>query len=147
MAKFAVDDRVRVLPLGKDGEIVELLTGERVRVRIGAFTITCRLSEITPIVCEKKSKQSLHPRASSSGTGKELELSIDLHGLTGDEAVLRVEQLINREIQRNLTKLTIIHGKGSGKLKTVVTAFLEGLSVVRKVDLDPVNPGVTHVYF
>ncbi|MEE0999284.1 MAG: Smr/MutS family protein [Treponemataceae bacterium] len=41
------------------------------------------------------------------------EASIDLHGLTKEEATLRLDAFVNECCRRKLTKILIIHGKGN----------------------------------
>ncbi|HOF85600.1 MAG TPA: Smr/MutS family protein [Treponemataceae bacterium] len=58
------------------------------------------------------------------------EASIDLHGLTREEAWIRLEAFFADCVRRNLQKVLIIHGKGTHSsddpvLKTMVQHFLE----------------------
>ncbi len=58
------------------------------------------------------------------------EASIDLHGLTRDEAWIRLEAFFADSVRRNLQKVLIIHGKGAHSpddpvLRTMVQHFLE----------------------
>ncbi len=58
------------------------------------------------------------------------EASIDLHGLTRDEAWIRLEAFIAECIRRGLRKVLIIHGKGNHSeegpvLKQTVRLFIE----------------------
>jgi dsDNA-specific endonuclease/ATPase MutS2 len=49
---------------------------------------------------------------------------IDLHGLTVDEAVIKLDRFIHTAFQRGLYFVWIIHGKGSGKLRQEVGRYL-----------------------
>ncbi len=58
------------------------------------------------------------------------EAQIDLHGLTSDEAVIRLQDFIAECCRRNLRKVLIIHGKGNHSedgpvLAAVVRHFIE----------------------
>lgn len=64
---------------------------------------------------------------SKPGTNQEL----DLHGLTVDEAVPRIEDFIYRAYQAGHINVWIIHGKGTGVLKGAVSRILAGSSLVR----------------
>ena len=72
--------------------------------------------------------------------------SIDLHGLTVEEARNRVAGYISRAILAGHARVEIIHGIGSGKLKTAVTKDLHSIAAVRAVKPHPTNPGVTVAY-
>jgi DNA mismatch repair protein MutS2 len=49
---------------------------------------------------------------------------IDLHGLTVDEAITKIDRFIHTAFQRGLYFVWIIHGKGSGKLRQEVGRYL-----------------------
>ena len=58
------------------------------------------------------------------------EAELDLHGLTRDEAWLRIDTFIGECVRRKLKKVLIIHGKGNHSaeepiLKDTVRAFIE----------------------
>jgi DNA mismatch repair protein MutS2 len=71
--------------------------------------------------------------------------SIDLHGMTTEEAVAAVDAFLNDAILASLDEVRIIHGRSGGRLKAVVHARLRGLTAIRGFRLDPANPGVTIV--
>ncbi len=56
---------------------------------------------------------------------------LDLHALTVDEALLRLEQFLNDMFMAGLHQITIIHGKGSGTLRQMVRRELARHSLVR----------------
>jgi DNA mismatch repair protein MutS2 len=72
--------------------------------------------------------------------------SLDLHGLTVDEARNRVAAYISRAILAGLDQVEIIHGIGTGRLKKAITADLKSISAVRRVTPHPGNPGVLIAY-
>lgn len=73
--------------------------------------------------------------------------TIDLHGMTTDEAVAALESFINEAILAGLAEVRVIHGRGGGRLKSAVHARLRVISTIRAFRLDPGNPGVTVVAF
>ena len=73
--------------------------------------------------------------------------SIDLHGLTVDDARNRVAGYISRAILAGHERVEIIHGIGTGRVKAAVTKDLRSLTAVRAVKPHPTNPGITVVYF
>ncbi len=49
---------------------------------------------------------------------------IDLHGLTVDEAIPRIEEFLYAAYKARLTRVWIVHGKGTGTLKQEVHTLL-----------------------
>ncbi len=53
--------------------------------------------------------------------------SIDLHGMTANEALHTTETYINHEFMRGTEAIRIIHGRGTGALQRTVHALLAQL--------------------
>jgi DNA mismatch repair protein MutS2 len=55
---------------------------------------------------------------------QEAETRLDLRGLYGDEAIVKVEQALTAAINSHLNQLEIIHGKGTGALRRRIHDYL-----------------------
>ena len=66
---------------------------------------------------------------------------IDLHRLTVDQALSRLEEFLYDAYQRGLAEVTVVHGKGSGVLKEEVRRYLGGHVLVRDFDAAPQERG------
>ena len=138
---------VVVRSLRKRGVVTAVLKAGVYRVQVGALSVTVREDELEAPPAAKKKKRRVEPQV-TDGTGegavdREVPTSIDLHGLTVDEARNRVAGYISRAILAGHERVEIIHGIGSGKLKAAVTKDLKSISAVRAVKPHPTNPGVT----
>ena len=71
--------------------------------------------------------------------------SIDLHGMTSEEAVTAVHAFLNDAILGSLDEVRIIHGRSGGRLKAAVHARLRAVKAIRGFRVDTSNPGVTIV--
>jgi DNA mismatch repair protein MutS2 len=60
---------------------------------------------------------------------------LDLRGLTLDEAIFRVEKHMDDSILANLDKIEIIHGKGTGKLRSGLHHYLQSKEQVESFRL------------
>lgn len=56
---------------------------------------------------------------------------IDLHGLTVDEALPKLDEFLHTAFQAGLYRVWVIHGKGSGILRREVGRYLSNHSLVR----------------
>jgi DNA mismatch repair protein MutS2 len=56
---------------------------------------------------------------------------IDLHGLTVDEALPRIDDFLHDTYNAGLHYVRIVHGKGTGTLKQEVSRYLAGHPLVR----------------
>ena len=60
-------------------------------------------------------------RTASSGRGPR---ELDLHGCTVDEALERVERMLNDALLADALELRVIHGRSGGRLKAALHARL-----------------------
>ena len=141
---------VIVKALRKRGVIVGQLKPGVYRVQVGALTMTAREEALdTPPVSKKGRRRSPSPAATTTGEGPQesgVPTSLDLHGLTVDEARNRVAGYISRAILAGHERVEIIHGIGTGKLKEMVARDLTKIAAVRAVKPHLSNPGVTVVH-
>jgi DNA mismatch repair protein MutS2 len=149
---FLIGAEVLVRAIKRRGVIAEVLRPGVYRVQVGALTITARDNELDAAVPSKKKQRAAIPLAPEDMTGEGHAdgaaglASIDLHGLTVDEARNRVVGQISSAILAGLKRVEIIHGIGTGRIKAAVTKDLRALSAVRAIKPHPSNPGVTIVY-
>jgi len=56
---------------------------------------------------------------------------IDLHGLTVDEALFKVDQYLYDTYQMGLREISIVHGKGTGTLRSAIRNYIGTHPLVR----------------
>jgi dsDNA-specific endonuclease/ATPase MutS2 len=162
---FTPGAQVVVLSINRRGEVESVVRPGTYRVRVGAMTTTARETELRPAAVKKAKGRAVGrgaavPRrddaassvsSGSKGEGAQLAgasaalATLDLHGLTVDEARNKVAGHISRAILAGLDRVEIVHGIGTGRLKAAVTADLRQISAVRRVAPHPTNPGVVVV--
>ncbi len=68
---------------------------------------------------------------------------IDLHGLTVDEAIPKLDEFLHTAFRSGLYRVWVIHGKGSGVLRQEVGRYLSSHSLVRsKAPADSHHGGI-----
>lgn len=142
--RFAEGDAVLVVKLGRIGLVVELLPRRRYRVALSSATMICKGSELTASSQRPKPKEEipahLQPRRTPPPS------TIDLHGLTVDEATRKLEVWLSEAIMAGLHQVKVIHGLGSGRLQDATHALLKRVPTVRAFRVSDFNPGETDVY-
>ncbi|MCL4440175.1 MAG: Smr/MutS family protein, partial [Firmicutes bacterium] len=77
----------------------------------------------------------LMDKAQSIGT------SLDLRGMTGDEALLEIEKYLDDAFLAGLNSVTLIHGKGTGALRAAVHRELKTHPRVKSFRLGEAGEG------
>jgi DNA mismatch repair protein MutS2 len=123
---FRLGDVVWVAPLKSEGEITEL-TGVDAEVAIGRLRVRVKLDEIEkrtrstrkqPVPVQKSERDRTVTRGASPG------LELDLRGSKVEEAVSRVDSYLDAAYMAGLPFVRIIHGKGTGALRTAIRDVL-----------------------
>jgi DNA mismatch repair protein MutS2 len=140
---FSPGEQVHVAALGK-AIVREVRKGGRYLVDLKGRAMVVTEAQLTPVdEPKRKTKQSDH--ASQAPTRADARASIDLHGMTSDEAVHALDRFLSDALLASLDEVRIVHGRSGGRLKAAVHGRLRELPAVAAFRVDPSNPGVTIV--
>ena len=132
-------DRVRLLNVG--GVIATVLApADRdggVQVQAGPMKMTVKENELR-LVEEKKNTPKPKPQPRRDAPRRELnirsaESEVDVRGMSAEEALFEVDNFLSRAIMAGLPSVTVIHGKGTGVLRTAVQQHLRKNKRVKSV--------------
>lgn len=146
--EIAVGDKVKLLDTHAVGEVLDI-KGDDVTVSFGNFRMKTSLRNLEKIsnkdAREMERKQTVQAGSKSLTEIKDVSTRLDLRGLMGDEAILRVEKFIDESVSNGLTKFDIIHGKGTGALRKRITDYLKNDKRVKHFRLGNWDEGGTGV--
>ena len=150
---FAPGADVIVVAMNRRGRVLDVRGGVY-RVLIGALAVMCREHELRAVEAPKTGKRHTRrdqhaPTRSASPpdtNGPRVTRSIDLHGMTVEEARTAVADFLSRAVMDGADTLEIIHGIGTGRVRDAVRRALGAMAAVRQVRPHPTNPGVTIVH-
>ncbi len=119
-----VGDAVIIRNIG-EGEIVEI-NGDKLLVKSGMLKTRVKLSDI--MLIEKKKKETRPQRnlyRTSSRADSDVKTELDLRGNTVDEGINKLNLFIDKCILNGMSEVRIIHGKGTGALRSAVQEELK----------------------
>ena len=122
---MAVGDYVHIRGLNLVGTIGTLPEGGgEAQVIIGKVRIQVDSSRLTPVDRPTYEPKTTGPDVSTD-LGPMLETTeLDLRGLRADEALIRVEDFLDKALRDGFSSVRIIHGKGTGALRQAVRDHL-----------------------
>ena len=139
-AEGKIGEKVYLPEIEARGEIVEKPdTGGKVRVRIGNVFLVTELSKLFKDSKSRKAKDKITSSTAFVETTPSMEL--DLRGMTFDEAQPALDKYLDDVSFGGLDNVTIIHGKGTGALKTKVHNHLKNHLRVKSFRLGYWNEG------
>ncbi len=153
--RFPIGADVIVVAINRRGRVIDVRGGVY-RVLVGALAMVCREHELraadTPKTGKRaKPKRRDQPGGSASTDAPEsnqprVTRSIDLHGMTVEEARTAVADFLSRAVMEGADTLEIVHGIGTGRVREAIRRALGAISAVRHMRPHPTNPGVTIVH-
>jgi DNA mismatch repair protein MutS2 len=119
----AVGSRARVRSLGVVGEVIALPGPGEVELAVGGKRLRVPREELVPLGAAPRPANVSVPKA-SKGTGGGVA-EVNLVGLTVDEALPRVDKLLDDAVLAERTQVRVIHGFGAGRLRQAVAGLLK----------------------
>jgi DNA mismatch repair protein MutS2 len=137
-AVVSVGSRVKVRSLGVVGEVMSV-SGQDAELTVGGKRLRAPLLELVPLAGKAAAQNggTASAFAASKGQGSRpgVPAEINLVGLTVDEALPRVDKLLDDASLSDRHEIRLIHGFGEGRLKKALAGFLEGHPHVASVHL------------
>ncbi|RHW33426.1 endonuclease MutS2 [Lysinibacillus yapensis] len=119
-----VGDEVKVLSYGQKGTLVEKASKNEWVVQIGILKMKLEESDLEYVKPEKGKQTAVMTNVRNRNNHVKLEL--DLRGERYEDAILRTEKYIDDALLANYSRVSIIHGKGTGALRQGIQNYLKG---------------------
>lgn len=135
---------VRIRSLRQIGEVLTLPNkSNQIQVQIGMAKMHVKCSDVEVLPNHTASTpttlQSFH--SSTSTKAKSIASEIHVIGSTVDEAIFVIDKYLDDAVLAGLPSIRIVHGKGSGKLRTGVHTFLKSHPHVKDFRLGTYGEG------
>lgn len=121
-------DLVRVIKLNKKGYVLSLPDDNgNLTVQVGIMKVNVNISDLK----SEKVNEEESPAEKYTGIDKtkiilaDVPTELDLRGKTLDEALLDVDKYLDDVYLSNIKTVTLIHGKGTGVLRSGITQLLK----------------------
>ena len=128
---------VKVQSFGQQGILIEKVDNQWV-VQMGMLKMKLPEEDLI-VIEEEKEKKTTTYIGSISTVGNE----VDLRGERVDAALSRLSQYLDSALLSNYQKVTVIHGHGTGAVRSAVHEALKKHSRVKKYETAPANQGGT----
>ena len=139
-------DTVEIKSMGVKAEVIDVNPDGTLNLRAGIMNVKLKPDDVYLIEghAAKQKKQSV-TLAGSTAPRAAVSPEIDLRGMVSIEAVNAAEQYIDSAVMGKLKTVTIIHGKGTGALRTAVQQMLKRNKAVKSYRLGRFGEGESGV--
>ena len=132
-------DEVKVLTFNQKGQLLEKVSDKEWQVQIGIMKMKVKEKDLefikAPKVVETK------PLATIKGRDYHVSLELDLRGERFENALARVEKYIDDSLLAGYPRVSIIHGKGTGALRSGVQEYLKNHRAVKRIRFGEAGEG------
>ncbi|MED3661995.1 endonuclease MutS2 [Ureibacillus sp. FSL K6-8385] len=132
-------DEVKVLSFGQKGTLIEKASEHEWVVQIGMLKMKIDESDLEYVAPEKE-KQAVK-LTTVKNRNPHVKWELDLRGERLEDAILKTEKYLDDALLANYSRVTIIHGKGTGALRQGIHEYLRKHKRVRSFRLGEAGEG------
>jgi len=136
-------DEVKVDSLNQKGFVVELSGSKEALVQFGIMKMKVSLDDLELLSSKAASVPTPLRQATTVKRSRDenIRRELDLRGTNLEEAIMETDRFIDEAFLGNLGQISIIHGKGTGVLRTGIQEYLRKHRHVKSYRLGNYNEG------
>lgn len=126
-------DSVIIRSLGKSAKVLSPADRSG-NVEVLAGSIKTRVKETDlklTVAAPENKKQSTAKLQGESRLNIAPETRLDLRGMSVDDCLIELDRFIDHSLRTGLSEFTVVHGKGTGALRSAVTRYLKSSPYVK----------------
>jgi DNA mismatch repair protein MutS2 len=121
-----IGDRVRIHSLGAVGAVIKQDPEQgRVEIDVDGRLVKTQLADLAPMQGGRADQSRRSGTAVSPFSFSAPPHELNLIGQSVDEALPQVDKLIDQAQVRGFSRLSVIHGKGTGRLREAIRSFIK----------------------
>lgn len=116
-------DEIKLLTVNQQGVVLEKVNDDEYLIQVGIMKVKAKRKDLQYI-----GKQKLSPEktvATIKGSNYHVRTELDLRGERFEDALHKLEKYIDDALLAGYSKVSIIHGKGTGALRTGVQDYVK----------------------
>ena len=142
-------DRVWVRSLEMVGYVEDYKNDKNIVVNIGSMKMTMSLDNLAQAKEEYKKPKKTFVHNIGVDKAKSFKSELRLLGMRAEEAIFELDKFLDNAVAANAPSFRVVHGKGTGALRSAVHLYLKDSPFVKKFELcEPGEggDGATKVY-
>ncbi|UKS24666.1 endonuclease MutS2 [Paenibacillus sp. HWE-109] len=140
--RIEAGDEVRVVTLGQKGHVVEIVSPTEATVQLGIMKMKVALSNLEKVGGQAQ-KKPVHQAATTLKRTRDdnVKMELDMRGLNVEEALIEADRFLDESFLSNFGQVYLIHGKGTGVLRTGMQEYLRRHKHVKSYRMGNYNEG------
>ena len=134
-------DTVQIKSMGMKAEVISVSPDRVLTLRAGIMNVTAREDEVLLLEGVSQKPKAVGGTGPATLRAAAFPAEVDLRGMEVIDALLTAEQYLDGAVMAKLKTVTIIHGKGTGALRTAVQNMLRHNKSVKSFRLGRYGEG------
>ena len=128
--------------MGQKGHVVELVGTTEANVQLGIMKMKVQLSNLEKTGNAPQSKQPQKTATTLKRTRDDnVKMELDMRGMNMEEALIEADRFLDESFLSNFGQVYLIHGKGTGVLRTGMQEYLRRHKHVKSYRMGNYNEG------
>jgi DNA mismatch repair protein MutS2 len=123
-AQLQPGDEVMVVSLNQRGHVVELIGDKEATVQLGIMKMKVARDDLALLAAPAKPKPLQQASSVKRTRDDNAKMELDLRGSNVEDAILETDRFLDEAFLAGFGQVYVIHGKGTGVLRTGITDFL-----------------------
>lgn len=153
ISEFKVGMHVKVLTMNVIGTVSQIHKNKnQVTVLVGSLSTKMDIKNLTILKGYKDPAETSSKPNGAGGSGKikmskssSVSSEINLLGYTVDEAIAVLDKYLDDAYIARIPQVRIVHGKGTGALRSGITSYLHGVPYIKEFRLGQIGEGAEGV--
>ncbi len=143
-----VGDWVRIIDSGNEAEVIEVAKNNNLILALGDLRTVVKRAKVVKLRSKEKSK-AIKKSSGHTPSGADFSPEVDVRGMRTEDALQKLEAILDRAVMIGYPNLKIVHGKGDGILRKFIREYLRKYSHVSRFEdehADRGGDGITYAY-
>jgi DNA mismatch repair protein MutS2 len=147
-AEVEVGDWVKIIDTGNEAQVIEIAKNNLI-LALGDLRTVVKKNKVEKLRGKEKSNAAKRFKSVSSGSVADFSPEVDVRGMRTEDALGKIEQILDRAVMIGYPSLKIVHGKGDGILRKFIRDYLRKYNHVSRFEdehADRGGDGITYAY-
>jgi len=133
-------DQVKLIGVGTVATVLSAPDAKgMMNVQAGVMKLNMHMSEVESVLAPKKEQRIVSTKVFKSESKGKME--VDIRGMNIEEGIMEIDRFLDEVFLSGLKEVSIIHGKGTGKLRAGVHEYIKRHSQVESFRLGQYGEG------
>ncbi len=148
IVEVEVGDWVKIIDSGNEAQVIEIAKNNLI-LALGDLRTVVKKNKVEKLRGKEKSNAAKRFKSVTSDSVADFSPEVDVRGMRTEDALAKIEKVLDRAVMIGYPSLKIVHGKGDGILRKFIRDYLRKYNQVSRFEdehADRGGDGITYAY-